>query len=68
MKNEYNNPEIVIFENGYSDLGETNDTGRIDYFKHYLNALLDAMDEGVNVSGYMAWSLMDNFEWLQGYT
>nr|WIM01408.1 myrosinase 1-like protein [Limnephilus flavicornis] len=68
LKVEYNNPEIVIFENGYSDLGGTNDTGRIDYYKRYLNAMLDAMEEGVNVSGYTAWSLMDNFEWLQGYS
>lgn len=33
IKNTYNNPYVIITENGFSDVGETNDTGRIDYFR-----------------------------------
>jgi len=68
LKDEYNNPEIIIFENGYSDLGGTNDADRVNYYKLYLNAMMDAMDQGVTVTAYTAWSLMDNFEWRSGYT
>lgn len=64
---------IVITENGsaWDDVvdgdGRVRDTGRIDYFHGHLNAVLDALEEGADVRGYMAWSLMDNFEWAQGY-
>lgn len=65
----YNHPEIVITENGFSDHGELDDQGRINYYAEYLSNILLAMTEdGVNVTGYTAWSLMDNFEWLGGYT
>ncbi|KAJ8976265.1 hypothetical protein NQ317_006343 [Molorchus minor] len=37
-------------------------------FQRYLSNVRDAMDDGVKVLGYTAWCLMDNFEWLQGYT
>lgn len=62
--------DIVITENGFSDfLGNLDDQQRIYYFKHYINQLLKAVKlDGCNVKGYFAWSLMDNFEWSQGYT
>ncbi|CAH2059131.1 unnamed protein product, partial [Iphiclides podalirius] len=41
---------------------------RIRYYRAALESVLDALDAGVNLKGYMAWSLMDNFEWMQGYT
>ena len=68
-KDHYNNPEIIIFENGYSDSqGNLDDLQRIYYFKHYINELLKAIKiDGVNVTGYFAWSLLDNFEWDRGY-
>lgn len=44
------------------------DTTRINYYKGYLTQLKKAADEGVNVVGYFAWSLLDNFEWRLGYT
>ncbi|XP_044265974.1 myrosinase 1-like [Tribolium madens] len=65
----YNHPEIVITENGFSDYGELDDEGRILYYQNYLSNILEAIKEdGINVTGYTAWSLMDNFEWLNGYT
>lgn len=45
-----------------------NDTARIHYYKTYLQNMKKAIDEGANVRGYFAWSLLDNFEWLSGYT
>lgn len=68
MKDNYDDPEIIIMENGFSDLGGLYDPDRVSYYQHYLNALLDALEEGVHVSAYTAWSLLDNFEWMSGYT
>ena len=74
MKNEYGIDKIYITENGTSfpDVvnmeGKVEDGGRKDYLKRHLNALHDALDQGVNVKGYFQWSLYDNFEWSFGYT
>ncbi|ODN04810.1 Lactase-like protein [Orchesella cincta] len=71
IKNTYNNPPLIVTENGYSDLPNVvlNDYGRIEYYKGYINNLLKAVIvDGCNVRGYSAWSLMDNFEWASGYT
>lgn len=69
IKDEYNNPEVIITENGWSDDGETNDTGRIEYLrKHLLELLKAVVEDGCNVSGYAVWSIIDNFEWLEGFT
>ncbi|KAL7018411.1 hypothetical protein ACKWTF_010741 [Chironomus riparius] len=67
IKDNYNNPTVIIAENGYSDTGEIEDDGRISYIKKHLQAVKDAMDEGCNVAAYTVWSLLDNFEWLQGF-
>jgi beta-glucosidase len=63
---------IMITENGaaYSDKILDNhvaDAERIAYFERYLKAMLLAKEEGVNITGYMAWTLIDNFEWAEGY-
>ena len=44
------------------------DTFRIDYFDQYLHELKRAIADGARVTGYFAWSLLDNFEWRMGFT
>ncbi len=70
---DYGNiPEIIVTEGGacFKDVfqhGVINDQQRIDYFKQYLGAVLKAKNSGVNIGGYYAWTLTDNFEWAFGY-
>ncbi|CAK8532339.1 unnamed protein product [Lathyrus sativus] len=76
IKNNYNNPLIYITENGMDDLNDPTislekaleDTTRIDYYYDHLYYLQNAIRDGANVKGYFAWSLLDNFEWISGYT
>lgn len=64
---------IVIAENGIScsDMvshdGRVHDANRVDFMIAYLLQLRRAIDEGIDVRGYFAWSLLDNFEWQEGY-
>ncbi|KAJ0113494.1 hypothetical protein Patl1_02235 [Pistacia atlantica] len=44
------------------------DNIRINYYRDYISSMKKAIDDGANVIGYFAWSLLDNFEWLSGYT
>ena len=72
LDTRYDLPPVYITENGASiddeiELGIVNDVRRIDYYNKHLNAVNDAIAKGVNVQGYFAWSLMDNFEWAEGY-
>jgi beta-glucosidase len=48
--------------------GEVNDFERVDYLHGHLDAAWRAIQDGVNLSGYFHWSLMDNFEWARGYS
>lgn len=43
------------------------DTKRVDYFNAYLSSILGAIKDGCNVKGYIAWSLLDSFEWKAGF-
>ena len=67
-------PPIYITENGaaFNDGpgpdGEVDDQRRIDYLDSHLRAVATAVQRGVDVRGYYAWSLMDNFEWAKGFT
>jgi beta-glucosidase len=65
-------PPILITENGMASDdhvqgGRVRDTQRARYFNSHLAAIDQAMREGVDVRGYFAWSLLDNFEWSYGY-
>jgi beta-glucosidase len=63
---------IIVTENGacFKDTlknGNIHDAERINYFKQYLAAVYKAKQEGVKINGYLAWTLMDNFEWSEGF-
>ena len=69
----YDHPEIIVTENGaaFDDPlrdGRVHDARRIEFLEGYLTACHEAIQNGVNVSGYFLWSLLDNFEWALGYT
>lgn len=64
----YDNPVVIITENGWPDDGRLNDTERISYLRDHLVALLQAIGDGCDVRGHTTWSLLDNFEWTSGYT
>jgi beta-glucosidase len=67
-------PPVMITENGCSyntgpdEDGVVDDQSRIDYLDSHLRAVATAVEQGVDVRGYYCWSLMDNFEWTEGYT
>jgi beta-glucosidase len=76
LSKRYSNPPIYVTENGTSIKGENDmpkekileDDFRVKYFKDYAEAMAKAVTEDkCDVRGYMAWSLMDNFEWAEGY-
>lgn len=64
---------ILITENGMANLdfvmsdGQVHDPQRIDYMRRYIKEVKRAIDDGIPVIGYQYWSLMDNFEWAEGY-
>ncbi|URD82256.1 Glycosyl hydrolase family 1 [Musa troglodytarum] len=70
----YNNTPMFITENGYAQHSNSsmtellNDIDRVDSMRQYLAYLNNAMRKGADVRGYFVWSLIDNFEWLYGYT
>ncbi|ONK54967.1 uncharacterized protein A4U43_UnF9060 [Asparagus officinalis] len=78
LKNRYNNPKIYITENGTCELDDStniltleealHDEERIEYYALHLASVKKAIRCGVNVKGFFAWSLLDNFEWNGGYT
>jgi beta-glucosidase/6-phospho-beta-glucosidase/beta-galactosidase len=73
---EYNHPIIEITESGCSYLdtpyekegGHVPDTRRIDFFRDELAQLARAIADGAKVRAFHAWSLLDNFEWADGYS
>jgi beta-glucosidase len=72
LNQEYTLPPIYITENGSAMKDEivngvVNDSQRVAYLNQHLNAVDLAIAEGVNIQAYFAWSLMDNFEWAEGY-
>ena len=55
---------VVVTENG---VGTENDARRVEYIQRALTGLKRCIDDGVDVRGYIHWSLLDNFEWIYGY-
>ncbi|MDJ0785985.1 MAG: family 1 glycosylhydrolase [Myxococcota bacterium] len=55
---------VVVTENG---IGTDDDEQRVAYYREALSALVRCMQDGIDVRGYYAWSLLDNYEWIHGY-
>ncbi|CAI0378580.1 unnamed protein product [Linum tenue] len=76
IKDKYNNPIVYITENGVPDNGKLPfkageapyDMFRVQALQGHISNLNMAIKEGANVKGYMAWSLIDSYEWQAGYT
>ncbi|WP_327350882.1 GH1 family beta-glucosidase [Streptomyces sp. NBC_01304] len=60
-------PPVWITENGCSQPAGPHDQARIDYLAGHIAAVERALARGVDVRGYFTWSLLDNFEWAEGY-
>jgi beta-glucosidase len=72
LNKRYELPECYITENGacYNMgivKGEIDDQPRLDYYIEHLGIVADLIKDGYPMRGYFAWSLMDNFEWAEGY-
>ena len=65
---------MIIAENGaaYDDAvgpdGAIDDARRIRYLRAHIDAVAEAIAEGADVRGYLVWSLLDNFEWAEGFS
>ncbi len=74
LREDYRNPPVLITENGCSDPlslhapAIPDDRFRIDYLRRHLEVVKRAMEKGSPVSGYFVWTLVDNWEWDQGFT
>ena len=74
MHRDYGPAELLVTENGaaYDDApadgGFVDDEGRVRYVEAHLSAAADAIEAGVPLAGYFVWSLLDNFEWAEGYS
>ncbi len=72
IQRDYDNPLLYITENGaaFTDKvidGRVQDPLRVDYLQGHFEAAARAIRDGVNLRGYFIWTLMDNFEWQEGY-
>ncbi|XP_075985582.1 lactase/phlorizin hydrolase-like [Anticarsia gemmatalis] len=69
LNQTYGVKEVMITENGYVDFSKRlDDWGRLKCIRNYLEQVQLAISDGLNVTGYIAWTLMDNLEWLGGYS
>ncbi|TDO52213.1 beta-glucosidase [Kribbella sp. VKM Ac-2527] len=73
ISKDYPGLPMVVTENGaaFDDVPDENgyvaDEGRTAYFASHLAAVAEAINQGADIRGYLAWSLLDNFEWAYGY-
>ena len=73
IKERCGNPPVFITENGasFTDVledGKVHDPLRVSFLEGYMGEAAHAARDGVDLRGYFIWSLMDNFEWREGYT
>ncbi|MCW5695642.1 MAG: beta-glucosidase [Bauldia sp.] len=64
---EYPRVPLYITENGMADVPGVDDPRRTRFYADHLEAVRQARQAGVDIRGYFAWSLLDNFEWAEGY-
>jgi beta-glucosidase len=72
LRTDYGNPRVLITENGCSDPfsdgpAQIDDRFRIEYLRRHIEAVKAAMEAGANIGGYFHWTLLDNWEWAEGY-
>jgi beta-glucosidase len=73
VHHEFPSLPLMITENGaaFADVvqdGRVHDDDRVDYLRRHLTAVHRSIEKGVDLRGYLVWSLLDNFEWAYGYT
>jgi beta-glucosidase len=72
LREDYGNPRVYVTENGLPlreepGVDPLEDEARVAYLEEHIRAVQRARREGARVEGYFVWSLMDNFEWAEGY-
>ena len=73
LDDRYTLPPLYIAENGaaFEDIcidGVIDDADRLDYIRAHLETIADLVADGFDIRGYVCWSLLDNFEWAEGYS
>ena len=68
VSNEYTKVPLYVTENGMAEVEGDDDPRRVRYYDEHLKAVLAARAAGADVRGYFAWSLLDNYEWAEGYS
>ena len=74
LHKEYGVPSLLVTENGaaFDDVvgsdGEVNDARRVEYLREHIRSVGHVLEQGVPIQGYIVWSLLDNYEWAEGYS
>jgi beta-glucosidase len=74
LRDDYGNPVLYVTENGASfpdavgPSGRVQDDSRIAFLRDHIRVCRQAIADGVDLRGYFVWSILDNFEWAEGYT
>jgi beta-glucosidase len=74
LHHEYHIPKLYITENGaafkdqWNGKDQVKDPRRIEYLREYIRGVAHAIKQGAPIHGYFVWSLLDNFEWAEGYS